>query len=64
LNFTKRITPLTTQKVYLNATDGLGTEFKAAQEFKSDEDGKLKINNDQFRNFIAKDFVKIIMIGN
>ena len=24
LNFTKRITPLTKQKVYLNATDGLG----------------------------------------
>ena len=34
-----------------------------AQEFKSDENGILEINNDQFRNFIAKDSVKIDMTG-
>ena len=34
-----------------------------AQEFKSNEDGILEIKNDQFRNFIAKDYVKINMTG-
>ena len=32
-----------------------------AQEFKSDENGLLEIKDDQFRNFLAKDFVKINM---
>ena len=35
-----------------------------AQEFKSDENGLLEIKDDQFRNFLAKDFVRIDMTGN
>ena len=47
---------LKNSKINLNLTitDGLGTEFKAVEDFQSDSNGKLFISENQMRNFIAK----------
>ena len=54
LSYTRKILKNSKTKVNLTVTDGLGTKFRAEQQFHSDQSGLLNIDSNTFRDFISK----------